>query len=102
MDILLWPLTAMGFVFILFPAAAAGPAAFFLWLYFKSKRIAVLLAGLAWLAYLPYEYAMNLRILCTGECNIRIDLLIIYPALLAFSLAGLIGYFRFRRRAKKA
>jgi len=30
-----------------------------------------------WPAYLPYEYAMKLRILCSGECNIRVDLLLV-------------------------
>ena len=39
------------------------------------------MAALAWLVYFPYEQAMKLRILCSGECNIRIDLLLLYPVL---------------------
>ena len=41
--------------------------------------------------HLPYEYAMKLRILCSGECNIRVDLLLLYPALLVLSLAALVA-----------
>jgi len=32
---------------------------------------------------------MQERILCSGECNIRIDLLVIYPVLAVASLIGL-------------
>ncbi len=39
--------------------------------------------------YVPYEYAMKLRILCSGECNIRVDLLLIYPVLAVSSLVAL-------------
>jgi hypothetical protein len=41
--------------------------------------------------HLPYEYAMKLRILCSGECNIRVDLLLLYPALLVLSLAAVVA-----------
>ncbi len=50
----------------------------------------VLTAGLAWLAYAGYEYAMLRRWLCSGECNVRIDLLLIYPALGLVSLAAMV------------
>ena len=42
--------------------------------------------------HLPYEYAMKLRILCSGECNIRVDLLLLYPALLVLSLAAVVVF----------
>lgn len=38
------------------------------------------LAG-AWALYAAYEALMYARVLCSGECNIRVDLLLIYPAL---------------------
>jgi hypothetical protein len=38
--------------------------------------------ALAWVAYAGYESLIVLRILCTGECNIRVDLLLLYPVLL--------------------
>jgi hypothetical protein len=61
----------------------------FLALFSLSRARLVLITALLWLAYLPYEYAMKLRLLCTGECNIRVDLLLIYPALLLASLASI-------------
>ena len=59
---------------------------------------------LAWLAilwgcYCAYEYGMKLRVLCSGECNIRVDLLLIWPLLLVATAAGL---WRVRRRAPAA
>lgn len=44
--------------------------------------------AIPWLLYAAYEYAMKFRVLCSGECNIRIDLLVIYPALLVAALVG--------------
>ena len=38
--------------------------------------------AMAWLAYALYEYLMFARVLCSGECNIRIDLLLFFPPLL--------------------
>jgi hypothetical protein len=35
--------------------------------------------------YAAYETGMQQRWLCTGECNIRVDLLLIYPILLLAS-----------------
>lgn len=72
------------------PLLAAVPGGVFLALYAVSRKFLVLAAAGAWLVYLPYEYAMKLRILCSGECNIRIDLLLLYPALFVVSLVGLI------------
>ena len=43
-----------------------------------------------WLLYGVYECGMKLRWLCNGDCNIRIDLLVIYPALLAITALGLV------------
>jgi hypothetical protein len=44
-------------------------------------------AAIAWLAYAPYEWLMHARVLCSGECNIRVDLLLIWPLLLWATLA---------------
>ena len=49
---------------------------------FAVRRIRpVGMAAVAWIAYCAWEYGMKLRLLCTGECNIRIDLLLIGPIL---------------------
>ena len=53
-------------------------------------------AAIAWLVYAVYETAMARRILCSGECNIRVDLLLIYPLLLALSLAAVVAAYRAR------
>ncbi len=45
-----------------------------------------------WRAYFPYELGMKLRILCSGECNIRVDLLLLYPVLLLLSLVSLVVF----------
>ena len=35
-----------------------------------------------WLSYSVYEYLMYKRVLCSGDCNIRVDLLLFYPLLI--------------------
>jgi hypothetical protein len=44
--------------------------------------------GIVWLLYALYETGMQRRWLCSGECNIRIDLLVIYPVLLILLFAA--------------
>jgi len=44
--------------------------------------------GVVWLLYALYETGMQRRWLCSGECNIRVDLLLIYPVLLILLLAA--------------
>lgn len=53
-----------------------------------------------WLSYAGYEFLMYQRILCSGDCNIRIDLLLIYPALVGSTLWVVIvtAIGRFKRR----
>lgn len=79
-------------LFIIWPWLALVPAAAFGALYFRRRRGIILLTALAWLAYFPYELAMKLRVLCSGECNIRVDLLLFYPLLLGLSVAALIAW----------
>lgn len=79
-------------VLIGYPALALVPTVLFLYLYSASKSRLVLITGMLWLAYLPYEYGMTLRLLCSGECNIRVDLLVIYPLLVALSVASLVVF----------
>ena len=68
----------------------------FLGLYRLIPRRSIGLAGVIWLLYGLYELAMRAHWLCSGECNIRVDLLLIYPALAVVSLVGLIGWLRGR------
>ena len=78
------------------PMLASIPAGFMAALYWISRRRVILVAAGFWFCYLPYEWGMKLRILCSGECNIRVDLLIIYPALLLVSLAAIFTFLRER------
>ena len=52
----------------------------------NGRRREFLVLALLWLAYSGYEYLMYKRVLCSGECNIRVDLLLIYPGLLGSTL----------------
>jgi hypothetical protein len=54
---------------------------------------------LLWLIYGIYEYGMKLRLLCTGECNIRLDLFLIYPLLLCVSLLAVLAFVKARKNA---
>ena len=54
------------------------PAALtFLILFAMSRRRACLIAGLLWLLPIPYEFWVQTN--CTGECNIRVDMLLVLP-----------------------
>jgi len=64
------------------PFLALAPAALFFLAYAAYKSRWALAASLLWSFYCFYELAMRHRLLCSGECNIRIDLLVVYPALL--------------------
>jgi hypothetical protein len=73
------------------------------WLWTRNRGALVL--AISWLSYAGYEFLMYRRILCTGECNIRVDLLLIYPALLGASAVilgkGLADAIRSGRRGRK-
>jgi hypothetical protein len=56
--------------------------------WFHTRGVTPVIAAALWLAYPPYEYWYQSR--CTGECNIRVDLVLIAPVLLVVSiLAGI-------------
>jgi hypothetical protein len=89
-------------VLIQWPLLALAPAALFAVLYFRCRRPAVMVAALAWFAYFPYEQAMKLRLLCSGECNIRVDLLLLYPLLALASVLAVVAYVRTPRGVGRA
>ena len=59
--------------------------AFFVLPGWRRRRWGVVTVGVVWVLYALYETGMHQRWLCTGECNIRVDLLLIYPILLLAS-----------------
>ena len=80
-------------VFIAYPWAAIGVAAVFAVLHVRRHRWLLAVTAGAWLLYGLYEYLIHFQILCEAECNIRVDLLLIYPVLIVLSLAAIIGLF---------
>lgn len=78
-------LKTMGDWLIPTPSLALVPSLVSGSIWLLTKRRVALFTGLSWCLYATYEYLMKARILCSGECNIRIDLLLIYPLLLLLS-----------------
>ena len=76
-------------IFIEYPLLALLPSLVFAGLFRVTRRPFVVVVAVAWIFYGIYEYGMRERILCSGECNIRADLLLIYPALVVASVVGL-------------
>jgi hypothetical protein len=74
--------------FVQWPLAALAPAGLFLAAYFWKRGALSGLVSALWVLYTFYEHLMKWRVLCSGECNIRADLLVLYPALLVVSLAA--------------
>lgn len=68
-------------VFVMWPATILAPAAYFFYLYHRDNNEQCFITAILWLAYGVWEYGMSQRVLCTGECNIRIDLILIIFAL---------------------
>ena len=58
--------------------------------YKLTRTRLALVTGVLWILYGIYEYLVQMRVLCTGECNIRVDLLLIYPILLIYTIASAI------------
>ena len=85
-------------IFVVAPWLALVLALLFGVGYWKTRVGGVAVAGALWLLYFLYEEGMRRRILCSGECNIRVDLLLFYPVLLGVSIAAIIVA---RRRAAR-
>ncbi|MGN6391203.1 MAG: hypothetical protein ACTHM9_03005 [Gemmatimonadales bacterium] len=76
-------------IFIEYPALAGIVGVVLMALGRRNHRRVAVGVGVVWLLYALYEFGMKERWLCSGECNIRIDLLLIYPALfLGLVVAG--------------
>jgi hypothetical protein len=77
-------------IFIAFPWLALVPAGLLAGVYHRVRRRTVAVAAVSWALYAGYEYGMLRRWLCSGECNIRVDLLLLYPALLVITAAAVV------------
>jgi hypothetical protein len=69
-------------IFIEYPMLAAAIGLVLLALGRRTRRRVGVSVGVVWLLYAVYEIGNQQRWWCSGECNIRIDLLVIYPVLL--------------------
>lgn len=86
------PLVWIGDFFLTKPWLGLIPAIAFCLLNWHKRSRWLLMSGVFWLVYTIYEFAMFLRLICTGECNIRVDLILIYPLLLFVSTVALLIY----------
>ncbi|MDH4130922.1 MAG: hypothetical protein OEV95_03865 [Gemmatimonadota bacterium] len=87
-------------IFIAYPWLAAVIGAVLLVLGSQRGRRIPVMAGASWLLYALYETGMRLRLLCSGECNIRVDLLLLYPLLLVGTLMAVVDLIRARRASR--
>ena len=81
-------------IFIEYPVLAAAIGVTLLGLGRHAHRRVAVGGGIAWLLYGLYEFGMKQRWLCSGECNIRIDLLLIYPLLVIGLVAAGVSLLR--------
>jgi len=77
---------------ILFVLIAVLAALYFAAMAFRQPRPGVIIAIVVWLAYAVYEYQMINGVLCDGGCNIRIDLLFVWPFVWIASLFGIYAW----------
>ena len=92
-NLLLFPF----FGYLAFPWLALVPAALFGTMYFYRRRTSSLVAALLWAGYTLYESLMKARILCSGDCNIRVDLLLVIPLLWIAAIVAVVQFFRKKR-----
>ena len=80
--------------FMEWPALALLPAGAFGALFVRRRRKFLLVTAILWALYCAYEAGMKLRLLCGGECNIRVDLIFLAPLLWVVSIVALGFFFR--------
>jgi hypothetical protein len=79
--------------YIVWPWAVIIPAGVLGFLFVLRKVPFIAVTSALWIAYGFYEYLMKIRVLCSGECNIRVDLLLIIPLLYLLSLIAVAKFF---------
>ena len=85
-----WIFTAMG-VFVEHPLLAAVIGILFVTLGRVLHRSLATAAGVMWIIYSLWEFAIKQRWVCRGDCDIRADLIFIYPLLILGSVAAVVG-----------
>jgi hypothetical protein len=92
-------LTGMA-IFVEYPVLALVIGVFLVLVGRRTRHPTAVLVGMLWTVYAAYEFGMKRRWLCSGECDIRIDLLLIYPVLAIGLLVALITLFRPSRTSR--
>ena len=87
-------------IFVEYPLLAAGIGALFVAIGRWARCRTAVGIGVIWLCYAAYETGMQRRWLCSGECNIRVDLLLIYPFLVLGSAVAAFRVVQMRRRRR--
>lgn len=76
--------------FISWPWLALLPALLLATLYLRRRRRLIAVSAGLWLVYFFYERAIKSGLACSGDCNIRVDLLLIYPLLGVVSIIAIV------------
>ncbi|MEK7188144.1 MAG: hypothetical protein AAB691_04860 [Patescibacteria group bacterium] len=79
----------LGDIFITSPYLALVPGVILGGLYYWSRMKLIGATAFLWALYAFYETLNLMRITCSGECNIRIDLILMYPILLLMTISSL-------------
>lgn len=73
----------------LFVFIAAAAACYFAVAAWRQPRPGAIIAAIAWLLYAAYEFLIGYGVLCDANCNIRVDLILIWPVVWIASLFGI-------------
>lgn len=83
-----------------FVFAAAAGALYFAATALRQPRPGVIVAAIVWLLYAVYEYFIANGTLCDANCNIRVDLILIWPLVWIASLFGIYSPGKWKRAGK--
>jgi hypothetical protein len=72
-----------------FVIVAAAVALYFAGTALRQPRAGVIVAAVVWLLYAAYEFLIANGTLCDANCNIRVDLILIWPLVWIASLFGI-------------
>jgi hypothetical protein len=78
-------------IFIEYPLLAAAIGLLLVGLGRWTHRGLATTVGVMWLMYSLWEFAIKQRWLCRGDCDIRADLVFIYPVLFVGSVAAVVS-----------
>ena len=78
----------------LFVIAAGMMAVIHLVAGWQRPRRAVIVSGILWLLYAVWERQVATGVLCDADCNIRVDLVFIFPILALATISAYQSYNR--------